>query len=42
MSSGASQVLDRLRACAPEELRSEALTLEEIFVAALKPAGGAV
>ena len=30
------EVLQRLRALAPEELTTEALTLEEIFVAALR------
>jgi ABC-2 type transport system ATP-binding protein len=30
------EILQRLRALAPEELTTEALTLEEIFVAALK------
>ncbi len=32
-------ILDQLRARAPEDLRSEALTLEEIFVSTLQPEG---
>ena len=32
-------VLDQLRARAPEDVRSEALTLEEIFVSTLQPEG---
>ena len=34
-------VLDQLRARAPEDVRSEALTLEEIFVSTLQPDGAA-
>src|SRR5687767_9491694 len=34
-------VLDQLRARAPEDVRSEALTLEEIFVSTLQPGGAA-
>ena len=32
-------VLERLRACSPEALTTEALTLEEIFVNTLQPVG---
>jgi hypothetical protein len=32
-------VIDRLRAFSPESLTVESLTLEEIFVATLQPAG---
>ena len=32
-------VLDRLKACSPEALTTEALTLEEIFVNTLEPVG---
>jgi hypothetical protein len=33
--------MERLRARSPETLTSEALTLEEIFVATLQPGGAA-
>ena len=36
-----SEVLERLRTLSPEALTAEALSLEEIFVAALQPAGAA-
>ena len=39
VNGNAGEVLDRLRARSPETLTSEALTLEEIFVATLQPAG---
>ena len=39
VNGNAGEVLDRLRARSPESLTSEALTLEEIFVATLQPAG---
>jgi ABC-2 type transport system ATP-binding protein len=39
VTGNADEVLDRLRARSPETLTSEALTLEEIFVATLQPAG---
>ncbi len=35
------EVVDRLRAKSPESISTEALTLEEIFVATLEPAGAA-
>ena len=41
VNGNASDVMDRLRARAPESLSTEALSLEEIFVATLQP-GGAV
>jgi len=38
MASGdASEILDRLKAYAPEALAAESLTLEEIFISALRP-----
>jgi ABC-2 type transport system ATP-binding protein len=39
VNGNAAEVTDRLRAHSPESLSSEALTLEEIFVATLEPAG---
>jgi ABC-2 type transport system ATP-binding protein len=39
VNGNASEVLDRLRARSPETLSTEALTLEEIFVATLQPEG---
>ncbi len=39
VNGNASEVLDRLRARSPETLTTEALTLEEIFVATLQPEG---
>jgi ABC-type multidrug transport system ATPase subunit len=39
VNGNASDVLDRLRARSPETLTTEALTLEEIFVATLQPSG---
>ena len=39
VNGNASDVLDRLRARSPETLTTEALTLEEIFVATLQPEG---
>jgi len=36
-----ARVMERLEALSPEAITSEALTLEEIFVSALKPGGGA-
>jgi ABC-2 type transport system ATP-binding protein len=39
VNGNASDVLDRLRARSPETLSTEALTLEEIFVATLQPEG---
>ena len=36
-----AEVLDRLRAHSPEQVTTEALTLEEIFVSALQPSAGA-
>ncbi len=39
VNGNASDVLDRLKACSPETLTTEALTLEEIFVATLQPEG---
>jgi len=36
VNGNSEQVLEQLRALGPEEIRSEALTLEEVFVAALK------
>ncbi len=39
VNGNAGEVLDRLRARSPETLTTEALTLEEIFVATLQPAG---
>ena len=42
VNGNSAEVLTRLRACAPETLTTEALTLEEIFVNALQPIGGAV
>jgi ABC-2 type transport system ATP-binding protein len=38
-SGNSAGLLDRLRACSPEVLTTEALTLEEIFVSTLQPAG---
>ena len=38
-SGNPDAVLDQLRARAPEDVRSEALTLEEIFVSTLQPEG---
>ena len=39
VNGNAREVLDHLRACSPETLTTEALTLEEIFVATLQPEG---
>src|SRR3954451_5709362 len=39
VNGNADEVLGRLRARSPETLTSEALTLEEIFVATLRPSG---
>jgi ABC-2 type transport system ATP-binding protein len=39
VNGNASEVIDRLRARAPETISTEALTLEEIFVATLQPQG---
>jgi ABC-type multidrug transport system ATPase subunit len=39
VNGNASEVMDRLRARAPESLSTEALSLEEIFVATLQPGG---
>jgi ABC-2 type transport system ATP-binding protein len=39
VNGNADEVLDRLRARSPETLTRESLTLEEIFVATLQPAG---
>jgi ABC-2 type transport system ATP-binding protein len=39
VNGNASEVLDRLRARSPETISTEALTLEEIFVATLQPEG---
>ena len=39
VNGNADEVLDRLRARSPETLTTEALTLEEIFVATLQPSG---
>src|SRR3954463_5031149 len=39
VNGNAGEVLDRLRARSPETLTAEALTLEEIFVATLRPSG---
>jgi ABC-2 type transport system ATP-binding protein len=39
VNGNASDVLDRLKACSPETLTTEALTLEEIFIATLQPEG---
>jgi hypothetical protein len=36
------RVLEWLKTFSPESLKTEALSLEEIFVAALKPEGGAL
>ena len=36
VNGNAARVLDRIKAGAPEEIVTEALTLEEIFVASLK------
>jgi ABC-2 type transport system ATP-binding protein len=41
VSANRERVLDRLKAMSPESVRTEALTLEEIFVAALKQEGAA-
>ena len=38
-SGNPDAVLDQLRARGPEDVRSEALTLEEIFVSTLQPEG---
>jgi hypothetical protein len=35
--AGDADVLNRIKACSPEVLTSEALSLEEIFVATLAP-----
>lgn len=40
VNGNSAAVLERLKALSPESMRSESLTLEEIFVTALKPAGG--
>ena len=39
VNGNAGEVIDRLRARSPETLTTEALTLEEIFVATLQPSG---
>src|SRR3954468_6047794 len=39
VNGNAGEVLDRLRARSPETLTAEALTLEEIFLATLRPSG---
>ena len=39
VNGNANEVIDRLRARAPETISTEALTLEEIFVATLQPEG---
>jgi hypothetical protein len=39
VNGNAADVMARLKARSPETLTSEALTLEEIFVAALQPGG---
>ena len=39
VNGNAADVLERLRARSPETLTTEALTLEEIFVATLQPGG---
>jgi ABC-2 type transport system ATP-binding protein len=39
INGNASEVFDRLRAHSPESISTEALTLEEIFVATLQPEG---
>jgi ABC-2 type transport system ATP-binding protein len=39
VNGNSTEVMDRLRAHAPETLEIESLTLEEIFVATLRPAG---
>ena len=41
MRDNAPGVMDRLRALSPETLSTEALSLEEIYVTALSPAGAA-
>ena len=41
VNGNAGEVMDRLRARSPETITSEALSLEEIFVAALQPGGAA-
>jgi ABC-2 type transport system ATP-binding protein len=41
VNGSAADTLDRLRAHSPETLTSESLSLEEIFVATLQPAGAA-
>jgi ABC-2 type transport system ATP-binding protein len=41
VNGNAGEVLERLRARAPESLTTEALSLEEIFVATLQPRGAA-
>src|SRR5690242_4689760 len=41
VAGGASEAIDRLTAHSPEVLTHEALSLEEIFVAAVRPAGAA-
>jgi hypothetical protein len=42
VNGNASDVIDRLRARSPEALTTEALTLEEIFVATLQPQASVV
>jgi ABC-2 type transport system ATP-binding protein len=42
VNGNAADVTDRLKRYSPESLSSEALTLEEIFVATLEPAGAGV
>jgi hypothetical protein len=37
-NGNSGEVLERLRALAPETVRVEALTLEEVFVSTLQPA----
>jgi hypothetical protein len=39
IQGSAEPVMERLRAASPEAISTEALTLEEIFVVALEPAG---
>ena len=41
VNGNSGEVMDRLRARAPETITSESLSLEEIFVAALQPGGAA-
>jgi ABC-2 type transport system ATP-binding protein len=41
VNGNAADVVDRLKACSPETITTEALTLEEIFVNTLQPVGDA-